>query len=81
MRQFPNAEYFGGRILPDWGQAKRQWIDKEPLPLFDGVLVWFDCVGTREFGCFFHRHARFAPLVRYYNSAITRDNGSISKGH
>jgi glycosyltransferase involved in cell wall biosynthesis len=40
--RFPEAEYFGGRILPDWGQAKPQWIGEEPLPLIDGVLVWFD---------------------------------------
>jgi glycosyltransferase involved in cell wall biosynthesis len=39
---FPNAEYFGGRILPDWGQAKPKWMSHEPLPLIDGVLVWFD---------------------------------------
>ena len=42
IRRFPNAEYFGGRILPDWGQAKPRWIGDEPLPLIDGVLVWFD---------------------------------------
>ena len=42
IRRFPQADYFGGRILPDWGQAKPQWIGDEPLPLIDGVLVWFD---------------------------------------
>src|SRR6516225_9726448 len=40
--RFPNADYFGGRILPDWGQAKPRWIHGEPLPLIDGVLGWFD---------------------------------------
>ncbi len=50
IRRFPNAEYFGGRILSDWGQAKPQWISDEPLPLIDGVLVWFDHgVETRAF--------------------------------
>ena len=50
IRRFPNAEYFGGRILPDWGQAKPRWIGDEPLPLIDGVLVWFDHgVETRPF--------------------------------
>jgi glucosyl-dolichyl phosphate glucuronosyltransferase len=48
--RFSNAEYFGGRILPDWGQAKPRWIGAEPLPLIDGVLVWFDHgVETRSF--------------------------------
>lgn len=41
-RRFPNADYFGGRILPDWDQAKPRWIGDEPLPLIDGALVWFD---------------------------------------
>jgi glucosyl-dolichyl phosphate glucuronosyltransferase len=48
--RFPSADYFGGRILPDWGQAKPRWIVGEPLPLIDGILVWFDRgVETRPF--------------------------------
>jgi glycosyltransferase involved in cell wall biosynthesis len=42
IRRFTNADYFGGRILPDWGPTKPRWIRDEPLPLIDGVLVWFD---------------------------------------
>jgi glycosyltransferase involved in cell wall biosynthesis len=42
IHRFPEADYFGGRILPDWGQAKPRWIGDGPLPLIDGVLVWFD---------------------------------------
>jgi glycosyltransferase involved in cell wall biosynthesis len=42
IRRFPEADYFGGRILPDWGQAKPRWIGDEPLPMIDGALVWFD---------------------------------------
>jgi glycosyltransferase involved in cell wall biosynthesis len=42
IRRFPEADYFGGRILPDWGQAKPRWIGDAPLPLIDGVLGWFD---------------------------------------
>jgi glycosyltransferase involved in cell wall biosynthesis len=42
IHRFPGADYFGGRILPDWGQAKPRWIGDGPLPLIDGVLVWFD---------------------------------------
>jgi len=50
IRRFPNAEYFGGRILPNWRQAKPRWIGAEPLPLIDGVLGWFDHgVETRPF--------------------------------
>ncbi len=40
--RFPEADYFGGRILPDWGLMKPRWIREEPSPLIDGVLVWFD---------------------------------------
>jgi glycosyltransferase involved in cell wall biosynthesis len=39
---FPDAGYFGGRILPDWGSKKPRWVGDEPLPLIDGLLVWFD---------------------------------------
>jgi glycosyltransferase involved in cell wall biosynthesis len=42
IRRFPDADYFGGRILPDWGRAKPRWIGDEPLPMIDGALVWFD---------------------------------------
>lgn len=42
IRCFPDAGYFGGRILPDWGSKKPRWIGDEPLPLIDGLLVWFD---------------------------------------
>ena len=42
IRRFPDADYFGGRILPEWGEAKPRWIGDDPLPLIDGVLVWFD---------------------------------------
>jgi glycosyltransferase involved in cell wall biosynthesis len=42
IRHFPDADYFGGRILPDWGGAKPRWIRDEPLALIDGALVWYD---------------------------------------
>src|SRR5262249_5851120 len=42
IRRFPDADYFGGRVLPDWGQAKPRWILDKPLPLIDGLLGWFD---------------------------------------
>jgi glycosyltransferase involved in cell wall biosynthesis len=41
-RRFPEADYFGGRILPDWAGAKPRWIGDKPLPLIDGALYWFD---------------------------------------
>jgi len=42
ISRFLDADYFGGRILPDWGEAKPRWIKDTRLPLMDGVLVWFD---------------------------------------
>jgi GT2 family glycosyltransferase len=49
-RRFPEADYFGGRILPDWA-VKPRWIRNEPLSLIDGALVWFDHgAETRPFG-------------------------------
>jgi glycosyltransferase involved in cell wall biosynthesis len=40
--RFPGADYFGGRILPDWTPTKPRWVQNEPLPLIDGLLGWFD---------------------------------------
>src|SRR5262249_20767049 len=42
IRRFPDADYFGGRILPDWEKPKPRWVGNEPLTLIDGALVWFD---------------------------------------
>ena len=39
---YPQAEFFGGRVLPDWRDAKPDWISETPLPLIDGLLCWFD---------------------------------------
>ena len=73
--RFPNADYFGGRILPDWGQAKPRWIGGEPLPFIDGILVWFDQgVETRAFSAtdpppfgasFAIRHNLFEKVGRF----------------
>jgi glycosyltransferase involved in cell wall biosynthesis len=50
VRRFPEASYFGGRIVPGWDQSKPRWIGDQPLPLLDGALVWFDHgVETRLF--------------------------------
>lgn len=40
--RFPDAPFFGGRILPDFAGDKPSWIGDAPLPLIDGLLVWFD---------------------------------------
>jgi glycosyltransferase involved in cell wall biosynthesis len=51
IERFPKTGYFGGRILPDWEGTKPAWIGEKPLPLIDGLLVWFDHgVQTRPFG-------------------------------
>lgn len=42
IRRFPDAGYFGGRILPEWDSKKPRWIGDRPLALIDGLLVWFD---------------------------------------
>jgi hypothetical protein len=36
------AGYFGGRILPDWRDAKPAWIGDTPIPLIEGILGWYD---------------------------------------
>lgn len=51
IRAFPEAGYFGGRILPEWSGARPRWLREPCLPSIDGVLVWFDHgAETRRFG-------------------------------
>ena len=46
---FPQADCFGGRILPDWKGTPPAWVG-ERLPLLDGLLVWLDLgEATRPF--------------------------------
>jgi glycosyltransferase involved in cell wall biosynthesis len=40
--QFPEAQFYGGRILPQWNGARPRWLKDERLPLLDGALVWYD---------------------------------------
>jgi glycosyltransferase involved in cell wall biosynthesis len=42
IRRWTDADYFFGRILPDWEGKKPRWIGKRPLPLIDGLLGWLD---------------------------------------
>jgi glycosyltransferase involved in cell wall biosynthesis len=50
ISKYPDADYFGGRILPYFGSFKPRWIRDEPLPLLDGALGWFDYgVETRPY--------------------------------
>jgi GT2 family glycosyltransferase len=40
--RFPQAEYFGGRILPSWPEGKPRWLRDEGLSLLEGLLVRYD---------------------------------------
>jgi glucosyl-dolichyl phosphate glucuronosyltransferase len=42
LRMFPDASYFGGRIIPEWSGPRPRWLREPCLPSIDGVLVWFD---------------------------------------
>lgn len=42
IRRFPDAEYFGGRIIPEWSGSRPRWVRDACVHLIDGVLVWFD---------------------------------------
>ncbi len=42
IRMFPEAGYFGGRIVPEWNGRKPRWLREPCLPSIDGVLVWYD---------------------------------------
>lgn len=36
------ADFFGGKILPDWRGDRPAWVGEKPLPLIDGLLCWLD---------------------------------------
>jgi glycosyltransferase involved in cell wall biosynthesis len=38
----PEEKFFGGRILPYWGDHTPAWFKGEKLALIDGLLVWYD---------------------------------------
>lgn len=38
----PEADFFGGRILPLWPNGRPRWMKDESLPLISGLLVRFD---------------------------------------
>jgi len=42
FRRFPDAAFFGGRILPAFADGKPPWIGDRPLHLIDGLLGWYD---------------------------------------
>lgn len=51
IRDFETAEYFGGRILPEWDGVQPRWIGSEKLDLIDGLLVWYDLGADSRLFC------------------------------
>lgn len=39
---FPDAAYFGGRVLPYWPTGRPTWLGEESMPLLAGLFVWYD---------------------------------------
>jgi glucosyl-dolichyl phosphate glucuronosyltransferase len=44
--QYPDAGYFGGRILPYWPQGRPRWVKDESMPLIGGLLGHYDLGST-----------------------------------
>ena len=89
IRLFPDADFFGGRILPDWGNAKPRWIGDEPLPLIDGLLVWFDhgaetrLLGTTEpppFGASFAIRRRLFEKIGLFRTDLGTGGMGLGRG-
>jgi glycosyltransferase involved in cell wall biosynthesis len=48
--RFKDAEYFGGKIIPEWNKRKPRWVKNEGLPLLSGLFGTYDLgSGTREY--------------------------------
>src|SRR5262245_39486768 len=43
--RFPDAQFFGGRILPKWDHGRPRWLKDEQLALISGVLGRYDLGG------------------------------------
>lgn len=41
IAEFPDAAYFGGRVLPLWPNGRPRWLHDESLALLSGLLVRF----------------------------------------
>jgi GT2 family glycosyltransferase len=41
-RSFPDASYFGGRILPYWSNSRPGWLRDESMALISGLLLHYD---------------------------------------
>ena len=90
IRRFPGADYFGGRILPDWSQEKKpRWIRNNGLPLIDGVLVWFDHgtdtrpVGTTEalpWGASFAIRRRLFQKIGLFRVDLGTGGSALGRG-
>ena len=90
IRRFPDADYFGGRILPDWGQMKPRWVRDEPLPLIDGVLglvrSWCsrpDCLKAAEpppFGASFAIRRRLFDKIGTFRVDLGTGGAGLGRG-
>jgi glycosyltransferase involved in cell wall biosynthesis len=41
-REFPEADYFGGRIIPYWPNSHPHWLKDENMALLSGLFVKYD---------------------------------------
>jgi glucosyl-dolichyl phosphate glucuronosyltransferase len=89
IRAFPEAGYFGGRILPDWNGPKPRWLREPCLSSIDGVLVWFDHgAETRlfregeptPFGASFGLRRSLAEQTGKFRLDLGCNGGSVGRG-
>jgi glycosyltransferase involved in cell wall biosynthesis len=89
IRRFPAADYFGGRILPEWEEAKPWWVGDEPLHLIDGVLGWFDhgsetrLIGRTEpppFGASFAIRRRLFQKIGLFRVDLGTGGSALGRG-
>ena len=46
---FPDADYFGGKVIPLWTTPKPKWLQDERMPLLSGLLVNYDRGGDDRY--------------------------------
>jgi glycosyltransferase involved in cell wall biosynthesis len=88
-RCFPEASYFGGRILPLWNNDRPRWLVDPSLSLISGLLVhydlgeenrWFDVGDPLPFGANFALRRSLTEALEPFRQDLGAKGGSAGRG-
>lgn len=86
---FPEADYFGGRILPLWEDNRPRWLVDPSMALISGLLVhydlgdgnrWFEAIGPLPFGANFAIRRKLTERLDPFRHDLGVKGGSSGRG-